>query len=156
MSWLPSAKQAIRYITAGMMMFRYQGGLRFLVKQGKDVSGANTICITALDDPNLYTCSEEVIRLMTNDSHVIVKNDHKPVIFQANDSYRLSGALMDKVYIRHLEQDEMNFPTFAQFLDVKIRQTTVISHLIMYLFISTMRPFNCNAREKSKNWRKDV
>lgn len=60
--------------------------------------------------------------------------------------------MLDNLHVRGLEQDQEKSSFFALFLHSKVDQSKLISHSSASLFISTIRPFNYNARERSKKW----
>lgn len=83
---------------------------------------------------------------------LLVKHDHNPSRFHSNSVYKHAGSLLDELYRRGLEQYKENCPTLAPFLDTTIQRTKITARLIIYQFISTMRPFAYDAREKPRNW----
>lgn len=72
---------------------------------------------------------------------LILRNDHKPALLHANYIYRHENSLLEKILVCHLKQNKEKFRTFVLFLDTKDQQAKIIFHLIIYLFVSTMRHF---------------
>lgn len=82
------------------------------------------------------------MHLMFQGAISVVKDDRKPTLFHPNYFYRHEKPLLDELHVRRLEEDKGEFPIIALFLDTTIHQTRTISHSIMSVFISTVRPFN--------------
>lgn len=68
-----------------------------------------------------------------------VKKNHKPTMFYANYFHRHARALLDDLLVCHSEQDREKLPIFALFLDEMTQGTKIVSHTIIYLFISSTR-----------------
>lgn len=56
----------------------------------------------------------------------------------------------DELHACQLEQDKEKLSTSSLLLDTKIQQIKIISHSMMFQFISTMRSFDHDAMDESK------
>lgn len=60
--------------------------------------------------------------------------------------------MFDEMDARYLGQNQEKFPSLALLLETKIQNTKSIYHSTMILFISTMRSFDYDAKDKSNKW----
>lgn len=142
----------IRYFTAGKMQVKQKGVLPILVKQSGNVPAAKTLCITQPNDPSLFIFSQEDILVKIQDTDASVKNNNEPAQFHTNSLYRHAKAPLEKLLVQLLKQDEEQLPTFVLFLDTMYHITEIVFYSITCPFISTMRPFDHDSRNKCNKW----
>lgn len=103
--------------------------------------------IAHLDDPILYIYSEKDILLILKATDYFVTNDHRPTPFHTILLYKCARALFDELQIQDFQQGKEKFPIFTLSLNTEIEHRNRISHSVMSLFISTMRPFDDDGRK---------
>lgn len=126
--------------------------LLLLEKLRKDAPAAKILGIAHHDGLNLHTPSQMNDPILLQTADVFVRKDYKLAPLHPNSFYRHARALLDTFYVRRLQQDSEKFSTFALFHNTKIRQTKNTFHSISLQFMTTMRPFSCDARDKVKMW----
>lgn len=157
-----SRKTYVRYIRDGCIKIKHKVMFPLPIDLCEKALATQTIVITPLDEQTLYTPSEEYIVLIIQAAAAFVMTKHKPAPLQANDFHSHTRKKHDKFRVRHLEQGEKQFSAFALFLEFKIQQTKITSYSILSLFVSDIRPFEHDRRDRSKEWeqkaeaRKDV
>lgn len=121
--------------------------LRSIVSLGMDAPVVNSLSNNPLDDRDFYISTEKDIihRIQVADS--FVKNDHKLAFFRTSAFYRVESALFNELHILHLGQGEKKLPAFALFF--KRGSSKKVTDTVIALFITTMSPFNYDARDKS-------
>lgn len=139
-----------RYIRVRKISCKKEDVLLLLVSLSSDTPVAKMLGSTHLDDPVLYISSEEEVLSMIQAADSSSKSDHRMAPFHNRAFYRHSNALLNELNAPHVKQNGEMFPSFATFLDTKFRQTEIITHSILSLFVTTMRPFDYNERDKSK------
>lgn len=139
-----------------MMNKKPESVLLLCRKLGRDFLATKKLGFLRLADPSLYVFSEWDILLIIQDADMFVKNDQKPAILHANSFYRQIRTLLEELHLHRLKPKNEELMIIAIFLDTKIRQIDVVSQTIMSLLVSTMRPFDYYAGDKSKEWTKMV
>lgn len=100
--------------------------------------------------PIFYSLSEKNILLMNHASIAVVKNDHKRAFLHFNFFYKHPRALLHDNFAHHLLQGKEKRSTSAWSFNSKSQETRVICYSSLSVLVSTMRPFDYNARDESK------
>lgn len=138
------------------MLIKQECVLVLLPKLVKHASVAKTVDITQLDDPILFISSEREIVLMIQAADLFVKNNNSPSSFQANFFLIDAEVRLQRLPVCDLNQDQEKFMSYALFPDTNVQQTEIIFHSILSLLISTMRPFDYDARTDRRVTRKSL
>lgn len=85
----------------------------------------------------------------------MLKNDLKHAQFHKNAYSKHATVLLDQFHVLHSEQDKERVPTAEMRLKNKSQGTKVISREILSVFISATCPIHCDAKERSKNWKRE-
>lgn len=134
----------ICYIRVDKTTIKHQCVLSFHLKLGKDTRG-EAACHCVLGDSSFYISSVADILYMAQAADELVKKNRQPAPRHANAFYRNAMTLFDEPHACHLAREEEKCPILEQICDTKIQQTQN-SHSLISLFISTMRPFQNEAR----------
>lgn len=136
----------VRYITASRVVIRHLGVQCSSRKLRKEATVVTALRITKFYHSDLYMSSAIGVILITQAMNAFSKNNEDPDRFQANFMYRNSTVHLHTIHLCDLDEEKQYVKTFELFLNIKIRQSKLITQAINYLLISNIHSFDYKAR----------
>lgn len=84
------------------------------------------------------------ILLMIQSANILDIRDHKPALLNSRFFHAHTQAFHHEPHACHLKQYKKLFSPLVLLLDKKIQQIKIVSHAILFLFISTKRAIDHN------------